>query len=104
MYLHFFLVEFPLDRGGNVAAIFPRERTKKNKFQQKNQQSEVCFESDLAVPSEICGLLKALCALCSWASVSCSDGSLVPIPVGNKHVEARIIQFRYANLLCILEL
>lgn len=65
---------------------------------------ELCYETSLTAPSEICGLLKALSALCSWVSLSCGDGSLVPIPVGNKHVESRIIQFRYANLLCILEL
>lgn len=84
--------------------FFPTREQRKINFTKKSQQSEVCCESGLAVPSEICGLLKALCALCSRASVSCSDGSLVPIPVGNKHVEARIIPFRYANLLCILEL
>lgn len=60
------------------------------------------WETGLSVPSEICGLLKALPALCSRVSLSCGDGSLVP--VGNKHVESMIIQFRYANLLCILEL
>lgn len=86
-----------------MSLFFPTRQQRKTNLS-KEKQSEGCYKSGLAVPSEICGLLKALCALCSWVSVSCGDGSLVPIPVGNKHVEARIIQFRYANLLCVLEL